>query len=127
MEAPQSRPLLDAFLWFLVLIMFGVVVYTSLKTPSGSDLPISDKVLHYVAYSGLTASVLLAAVWAPLRGEGRFPRLPVPITLLAIGVGVAIEVLQGPLPGRDADLFDAVANAGGAVTALGGWMLLRPA
>ena len=127
MEPPESRPLLDAFLWFLVLVMLVVVVHTSLKTPADEGFPISDKILHFLAYTGLTTSILLAAVWAPLRGEGRFRDAPGPITLVAFSVGVAVEVVQGPLPERDADLVDAIANGAGAVTALAAWRMLRTA
>jgi VanZ family protein len=119
------RPLLDAFLWFLVVVMAVFVVWTSVKPPSGEPFPISDKVLHYLAYTGLTFSMLLAAVWAPVRGAGRFPTASILITLLAFFFGVAIEIVQGPLPGRDAELLDALANAGGALTALALWTAMR--
>ena len=122
-----SRPLIDALLWFLVLVMAVVVVYTSVSTPTGNTWPISDKVLHYLAYTGLTLSLLLAAVWAPVRGEGWFPTAAPWVALVAFVFGVAIEIVQGPLPERDAELLDALANAGGAVTALTLWTLLRMA
>ena len=121
------QPLLDAFLWFLVLLMGCVVVYTSVMPPGDGALPMSDKLLHFLAYTGLTMSLLLAAVWAPVRGEGRFPTGPLPIMVLGSLFGVAIEVVQGPLPERDAELLDALANAAGAVTALILWLLLRMA
>jgi VanZ family protein len=85
----------------------------------------SDKVGHYIAYTALNMSLLLAAVWAPVRGEGRFSWAALPITLIAFGFGVAIEIVQGPLPERDAELLDALANAGGAITALVLWSLWR--
>jgi VanZ family protein len=123
---PQ-RPLLDLFLWFLVVVMAVLVVYTSVTTPGDGGLPLSDKVMHYLAYTGLTLSMLLAAVWAPVRGQGRFPTAPIGIAVLAFLFGVGIEVVQGPLPERDAELLDAIANAAGAATALVVWTLWRMA
>jgi VanZ family protein len=70
-------------------------------------------------------SMLLAAVWAPVRGEGRFPSAALAITAVAFTFGVAIEVVQGPLPERDADILDALANALGALTALVLWTFWR--
>lgn len=122
-----ANPLLDALLWALVGLMAIVVVYTSVQAPGDGSLPVSDKLLHFLAYTGLTMSMLLAAVWAPVRNEGRFPTAPLAIVVLAIFFGVAIEVVQGPLPERDAELLDAFANAGGALTALLLWMAWRMA
>lgn len=107
--------------------MAVLVVYTSVSAPGDGTLPLSDKVLHYLAYTGLTMSTLLAAVWAPVRGEGRFPSSPLTIVIGAFLFGVGIEVVQGPLPERDAELLDAFANAAGAVTALILWTLWRVA
>ena len=122
-----NRPLLDAFLWFLVAVMAVVVIYTSVSPPGISTFPVSDKVLHFLAYTGLTMSLLFAAVWAPVRREGWFPTAAPWVALTAFFFGVAIEIVQGPLPGRDAELLDALANAAGAVTALTLWTVLRMA
>jgi VanZ family protein len=117
--------LLDAFLWLLVAVMAVVVAYWSVTPPTGAGSSISDKVVHYLAYTGLNMSMLLAAVWAPVRGEGRFPSSALAITAVAFVFGVAIEVVQGPLPERDADILDALANASGALTALVLWTFWR--
>jgi VanZ family protein len=121
------RQALDLFLWALVVVMAVLVVYTSVSAPGDGSLPLSDKVLHYLAYTGLTMSMLLAAVWAPMRGDGRFPAAPLLIATVASLFGVAIEIVQGPLPERDAELLDALANAAGAVTALVLWTVWRMA
>lgn len=128
MEIRQpANPLLDALLWCLVALMAITVVYTSVQAPGDGSLPVSDKLLHFLAYTGLTMSTLLAAVWAPVREEGRFPTSPLAIVVLAISFGVLIEVVQGPLPERDAELLDAVANACGAVTGFVLWLGWRTA
>jgi VanZ family protein len=119
------RPVLDLFLWLLVVVMAVVVVYTSVSPPGDGTLPLSDKLLHYLAYMGLTMSMLLAAVWAPVRGAGRFPSASLAIVIIAFLFGFGIEVVQGPLPDRDAELLDALANAAGAVTALILWTVWR--
>jgi VanZ family protein len=119
------RQLIDLFLWALVVIMALLVVYTSVSAPGDGSLPISDKLMHFLAYTGLTTSMLLAAVWAPVRGEGRFPASPILIVVIACLFGFGIEVVQGPLPERDAELLDALANTAGAITALTIWSVWR--
>ena len=123
-QAPR-RQLIDLFLWVLVVLMALLVVYTSVSAPGDGSLPVSDKLMHYLAYTGLTTSMLLAAVWAPVRGEGRFPASPLLIVVIACLFGFGIEVVQGPLPERDAELLDALANTAGAITALIIWSLWR--
>ena len=126
MEGQLSRRrLIDLFLWALVVVMALLVVYTSVTAPGDGSIPVSDKLMHYLAYTGLTTSMLLAAVWAPVRGEGRFPTSPLIIVAIASMFGVGIEVVQGPLPSRDAELLDALANTAGAITALFVWSLWR--
>jgi VanZ family protein len=118
--------MIDAFLWLLVVVMMFVVVYTSVTPPSGE--PVGwDKVFHFVAYAGLTMSLLLAAVWAPVRGEGRFPTAPVAVFVGACVFGALIELIQAPIPGRDADIKDIVANSAGAIAALILWIFVRMA
>lgn len=121
----RSFALLDVFLWLLVGVMTLVVAYTSLTPPSGEPPLLSDKAFHYLAYAGLTMSLLLAAVWAPARGDGAFPGARVTATLLTFAFGVVIELIQVPLSQRDASVLDALANAGGALTALILWTLWR--
>lgn len=111
--------------------MATLVVYTSVSGPQDGTLPVSDKILHFTAYTALTMSLLLAAVWAPVRGEGRFPTAPLPVVLIVFQFGVTMELIQAPLPERDAELLDSVANGLGTLTALVLWMgwrmlLMRP-
>jgi len=126
MEVRQpQRQLIELLLWALVVVMALLVVYTSVSAPGDGSLPVSDKLMHFLAYTGLTTSMLLAAVWAPVRGEGRFPASPLLIVIIACLFGFGIEVVQGPLPERDAELLDALANTAGAITALLIWSVWR--
>lgn len=119
--------MLDRLLWLIVFVLAFVVIYTSTAPPSGDPPPLSDKLLHYLEYAALTLSVLLAALWAPIRGVGRFRISPLAVVLLVFVFGLAIEVVQAPLPERDAEILDALANGGGALSALIAWTLLRVA
>ena len=123
---PPRRIVLEVLLWSLVAVMTFVVVYTSVTPPSGD--PIGwDKMFHFLGYAGLTMSLLLAAVWAPVRGEGYFPTAPIAVFVAACGFGALIELIQGPIPGRDADIKDIFANTLGAITALVVWLFVRMA
>ena len=63
-----------------------------------------DKAKHFVVFYGLT---FLATLALP---RSRFWK----IGIVLLGFGIAIEILQGlPIVGRDADLFDVVADGCG--------------
>jgi len=79
-----------------------------------------DQVIHFVAYASLSAALLFAAVWRRGRGPGPFPNGAATIVLAIVAFGAGIEVLQGLL-GRDAEILDATANAGGSITGLLVW------
>lgn len=81
--------------------------------PSPAEM--SDKILHFIAYGGLTA--LAAAAWPRL---GLFWLL-----LCASAVGALLELAQGCLGiGRTASFGDQLANMGGAALALLIWICL---
>ncbi len=85
---------------------------------SRSSLPASglvwDKLAHAAAYSALGILCLRAC-------HGGVARLrPVPLAvamLLTLGYGVLDELSQSRVPGRDANLFDWIADAVGAACA----------
>jgi|RhiMetdeSRZDD1v2_1073273.scaffolds.fasta_scaffold87072_6 VanZ family protein len=118
---------IDGFLWFLFVSTCAATLWFSLaEVPPGDQLfHGADKVQHAAAYFALTLTFLLAAVWRPGRGWGRWPNLGVPFCLGIVLVGVAIEILQGVDPGRDAQVSDVIAEAIGAVIALVCIVVLR--
>ena|SRR5689334_3849385 len=65
-----------------------------------------DKLLHFTAYFGLALMAGLAL---------RLPRKVLIAVIALIAVGGALEIIQG-MVGRDADIFDELANTIGAVT-----------
>lgn len=71
-----------------------------------------DTCLHVVGYGALAATLLWTAEppsrWSIIRA-----------VLIATAFGAAIEMLQWPLPWRDASLLDALSNAVGAVLGVG--------
>lgn len=106
-------------------IRFGIVVawalvllFASVSDPSGVGLSRSgpfgafglDKWLHAGGYAAF--AVLLAYALVPRWRERR--RGLVATLLLAGGYGIALEVLQQPLPYRSFDPADATANLLGA-------------
>ena len=81
-----------------------------------SALPVSDKVIHFTGY----AVVACLAVWA----EGLARAWKVSAGLVAMGV--LLELLQQFVPGRSAEVMDALADLGGvALGFLAGAVLLR--
>jgi VanZ family protein len=90
--------------------------------------PFADKLVHLLAY-GLLASLIYLA-----REKSRATFHPIFIPfLIAFLYGLSDEIHQYFVPGRDADVFDALANAvGGFVFPLGihakkhGWRIKPP-
>lgn len=106
---------------FRIAAMAGLVGYTVLLAylslvpvvPSASE--VSDKILHFVAYGGLTA--LTAAALPKVRLTSLFISLSL--------VGLALEIAQGIMDkGRMASFGDQIANMGGILLALLIWIFL---
>jgi VanZ family protein len=90
---------------YLTLVLAFLILYLSLKPPSEVDtkLLVSDKVLHLFAYCLMVLPVSLERV---------FPHFSV--FLFALAYGGCIELIQ-PFWGREADIMDFFANAGGII------------
>lgn len=117
--------LVDPVLWALGGVLLVAIVSLSLGPGVGEALfPSSDKLFHAGAYGVLSFVVLLAGVWRPGRGEGRWPTKTALVLAAVIALGVAIELVQ-PLFARDADVWDGLADAGGALIAAAAWSLLK--
>jgi len=94
----------------LILVVWGEL------TPHPPRLDAPDKLLHFLAYFGLSGIATTAL------GRGR---VVLAIVLGLIALGGALEILQ-IFTGRDAEWLDEAANAAGAVLgALGGLLFLR--
>lgn len=90
---------------FYVLCMLWLSLSPSNTPPSG--IPHLDKVLHSSAH------FCLCAWFFPLNHQ----HLPSRVLVFSITLGVAIEILQGFVPGRQPDIWDLVANISGAFLA----------
>ena len=96
-------------LYLLLLAYFSLV--PAVPSPAG----VSDKILHFIAYGGLTA--LAAAAWPRLGLFWLF--------LSASTVGALLELAQGFFDiGRTAAFGDQLANMSGAALALLIWVCL---
>ncbi|MFC4357584.1 VanZ family protein [Halobium salinum] len=113
--------------WTAVLVV-AVAILAASVAPPGPDTGepfvllgvAGDKWLHAAAYAGLAAT----AGWAVFL-DRPVPRALVLAVCLSAGYGVAMEVVQAPLPARQFDVADMLANAVGAVVAaVGMWVLV---
>ena len=112
--------------WVGVALVAAVIAYFSLfATPDvgvGAVGPLGvvcrDKWFHAAGYAtlGLTLAVALRR-----RSAGRTAALAAGG---AVAYGAGMELLQGPLPARALDPFDAAANVAGAVLAALCWWAL---
>ncbi len=99
----------------------GLLYWLSSRTSTGGKpLPVSDKLVHAVAYFGLCVVMRLAVGSVTPRAMA---------TVIAVGVtmlyGATDEWHQSFTPGRDADVLDWVADAVGACVAAACWILAR--
>ncbi len=113
-------------LWAPVVLYMAAIFYVS----SLSDPPIpsgTDKPLHGLAYLGL-ALVVVRAVVGGLPGRIDMWGATIAI-LITVGYAVTDEVHQMFVPGRSAEVFDLVADAGGAIAgtvACWAWGIISP-
>lgn len=116
---------IDLALWTVaVLLLVALVVLSVGPGPPTRGVLSADKLWHGVAYAALTASWLLAAVWRPGRGPGRWPGAGLLVAAGAAALGGAIELLQGSV-GRSGDVLDLLADLAGVAAASTLWALGR--
>jgi VanZ family protein len=123
---PASIRALETVVWALAWSLLVLAIVGSLTPQEPAGFSFSDKVTHALGYMGLTCSFLLAAVWMPVRGPGRFPHSALAVTVAVAAVGALIELLQGAV-GRTPDVYDLVANLSGSVCGRLLWGALRGA
>ena len=111
--APSKKSFWIAFLWTIL------IVYFSFKTPEATpkiDFLFADKLVHFGFYFGFVF------LWyGYLYFKNRLPKnTKLVLVILAIVIGSVIELGQGFLTAnRQADVFDAMANAMGAISGIG--------
>lgn len=103
-----------------VLVVLAIAVLSLMPGEELSEVNMSDKLGHLVAYAVLAGLAVIARRRASLLR----------ILAMVIGYGVVLEAAQGLMPfGRTASWLDAAANTAGAVLGAGGGaiasMLLR--
>lgn len=121
---PASRAV-DVVLWTAAIGTLATVLLFSLGPGAGpSGIFAADKLWHGIAYAALTGTWLLAAVWRPGRGPGRFPGGAPLVVIALVVLGGLLELLQGVV-GRFADPLDWLANLVGVILVAAAWLLLR--
>jgi len=120
--------LVDAALWAASFALFVLsLLFSWGPQPPSPNVSWFDKVWHGLGYGALTGTLLLAAVWRPGRGPGRFPGAGLWVAGLVFAAAWLTEALQIPF-NRDAELTDALADLAGILVAYGLWLMAsRPA
>jgi VanZ family protein len=104
------------------LVIYWAALCIGTHVPGGyvGTSLVSDKTLHFFAYTGL--SFLLAAMLS-LLGI-RDSRVYLTALLIAIGYGAIDELGQIPIPSRTADGMDWLADVAGAAAGVMCWRLM---
>ena len=124
MDSSKPRKSGMALFWRLVLFGYWITLVVGTHLPSSHPIlrqHVGDKVAHFVAYGVL--GWLLAMVWQTSTGRlnGRHLRL---LWLAILVIGMIDEVTQPPF-GRDASIWDWLADAAGAAIGLYAFTLSR--
>ena len=103
-----------------MVVSIGLTLFWAFgPQPPGARLfPRADKVLHAIAFATILGTFLLAGVWRPGRGWGRFAGAVAPALVVMLASGIVIEIVQGELFGRDADILDILAEIVGMIAAV---------
>jgi VanZ family protein len=98
----------------LILYWIILLLATSLPGPSLPDIGGGDKVKHFAAYAVLTMLLTLA-----IKVQDKKPGLKKYAFLLSVGVasfyGMADEIHQMFIPGRNCEFLDWIADTAGAL------------
>ena len=113
--------LIDGALWATTaaLAILTLLFSFGLSPPGIGTFAHADKVGHGAMYLATFSCFLLASVWRPGRGDGRFPTSAPLFAIIVLTAGIAIEVLQEVATDRRrAEVGDVVAEVLGIVGAL---------
>jgi VanZ family protein len=106
------RPLRYGYLWLAGGIsLLATVLYFALTPATGRMIIPSDKGAHFLVFTALM-------LW--FGGVFRLRRAPL-VALGLLAFGILIELLQGPLSYRSAEVADALFDFGGILI---GWALV---
>jgi VanZ family protein len=99
-------------------VVFAVLVYPEKRVL----IPYGDKVFHFIIYA-ITCALFFTVLEKPLKG--RLAATLVLSAVLASCYGLAIEIVQVFIKAKVFSLWDALANALGAVLAAGAIAAIR--
>ena len=104
-----------ALTWAALILVLCLLPGSELPSWDWADLISLDKPIHALLFGVLTVLVVRGMV--PDRSVQVSPKVLIAAVLMAVGYGVATEVMQElEALGRHGDVPDAIANALGAVT-----------
>ena len=89
---------------FFVALLFSMYLFFDPGLDTGIRIPHIDKLGHFLAFGGLT--FLFDFAFSLLNYWGM---------LLALIYGVAVELIQGTLPNRQASIADVIADMSGCL------------
>jgi VanZ family protein len=108
--SPRWR--LAAAIWAAAIVVLGVVPIGPMVQAIGPPDPVTTTG-HFVAYAGLGFILVIAL------GDWRVSARLLALALaLAVALGVVVELIQGPIPYRDASLLDLAVDVAGAAVGL---------
>ena len=111
-----TQHLLERKFLYLAILWSAMILYLCLVSikgaPSLVSIPYKDKIVHFIFY------FVLFYFWKKALNACEFKR-QLKLVLILVAYGIIIEVLQWMFTkDRHADIYDVIANALGAVTAL---------
>jgi VanZ family protein len=118
-SAPSRVMVIERIFWPLLAIAWTVVILVLAlqpqNTPNWVFRTFSDKLLHAAAFA--CGGIVWVKTGEILGGFSR-GRAMIAGSIVSLGVGLAIELLQRRVPGRQADVLDFLADVVGLAAAL---------
>lgn len=115
MRSPRATARAAALVWATAILVTGVLPTQGVvRTVSNGHVSVATVTAHFLSY--MVLAILTAAA---IGGWGRVSWSGAALAfVLATALGGAVELVQAPLPYRDAQAVDVLTNAAGAAAGL---------
>ena len=104
------------------MLLIFVISSMEVHVPAVRHFPLRDKGIHFIEYAilGWFCAGAAARTWHTSRAR----RTATFAVFVAAAWGISDEIHQSFVPGRSAEVADAIADMAGAVAGVGAWHLL---
>ncbi|MCU0588999.1 MAG: VanZ family protein [Syntrophobacteraceae bacterium] len=119
----RRRGMARSLCWLPLLVYSLFITSLSKQTFSGAELAFKADYFHLVEF--FTLALFLSCLWEPVLGRGRTMLFFIGVVLSGVLWGVADELHQSYVPGRDSSPWDVLYDAAGLSLGCGFYLVAR--